>query len=91
MEKRIHFRRSNLVGVIHTEAGFAEAGNPGLDAVEVRVGALPHLPSVQHVAALSVPAILTVRACSLVIACLEQGGTMVRTLLLFGAIVPMVI
>ena len=92
MEKRIHLQRSNLVGVIHTEAGFAEAGNPGLDAVEVRVDALPHLPSLQQVAALSVPAILTVRACSLVIACLEQhGATMVRTLLLFGAIVPIVI
>jgi 3-dehydroquinate dehydratase I len=61
MEKRIHLQRSNLVGVIHTEGGFAEAGNPGLDAVEVRVDALPHLPSVQQVAALSVPAILTVR------------------------------
>jgi hypothetical protein len=50
------------------------------------------MPSVQQVASLSFPAILTVRACSLVIACLEQhGATIVRTLLLFGAIVPIVI
>src|SRR5688572_2917764 len=67
MEKRIHLQRSNLVGVIHTVGGFAEAGNPGLDAVEVRVDALPHPPSLQQVAALLVPAILTVRH-------LEEGG-----------------
>jgi 3-dehydroquinate dehydratase-1 len=67
MEKQIHLRRSNLVGVIHTTGGFAEAGNPGLDAVEVRVDALAHLPSLQQVAALSVPAILTVRR-------LDEGG-----------------
>ena len=67
MEKRIHLGRSNLVGVIHTAGGFTEAGNPGLDAVEVRVDALPHPPSLQQVAALSVPAILTVRR-------LDEGG-----------------
>ena len=67
MEKRIHLQRSNLVGVIHTPGGFAQAGNPGLDAVEVRVDALPRPPSVQQVAALSVPAILTVRR-------LDEGG-----------------
>jgi 3-dehydroquinate dehydratase-1 len=61
MEKRIDLHRSNVVGVIHTAAGFAEAGNPGLDAVEVRVDALPRPPSLQQVAALLVPAILTVR------------------------------
>ncbi len=61
MEKRIHLQRSSLVGVIHTAGGFAEAGNPGLDAVEVRVDALRNPPSLQQIAALSVPAILTVR------------------------------
>jgi 3-dehydroquinate dehydratase I len=61
MEKRIHLQRSNVVGVIHTVGGFAEAGNFGLDAVEVRVDALPRPPSLQQVAALLVPAILTVR------------------------------
>jgi 3-dehydroquinate dehydratase I len=67
MEKRIHLQRSNVIGVIHTVGGFAEAGNPGLDAVEVRVDALPHPPSLQQVVALSVPAILTVRH-------LDEGG-----------------
>ena len=67
MEKRIHLQRSNLVGVIHTAGGFAQAGNPGLDAVEVRVDALPRPPSAQQVAALSVPAIVTVRR-------LDEGG-----------------
>jgi 3-dehydroquinate dehydratase-1 len=67
MEKQIHLQRSNLVGVIHTAGGYAQAGNPGLDAVEVRVDALPRLPSVQQIAALSVPAILTVRH-------LDEGG-----------------
>ena len=67
MEKRIDLRRSNVVGVIHTAVGFAEAGNPALDAVEVRVDALPTPPSLQQIAALSVPAILTVRR-------LDEGG-----------------
>ena len=67
MEKRIQLQRSNLVGVIHTAGGFAQAQNPGLDAVEVRVDALPRPPTVQQVAALSLPAILTVRR-------LEEGG-----------------
>jgi 3-dehydroquinate dehydratase-1 len=61
MEKRIHLQRSNIVGVIHTVDGFAEAGNLLLDAVEVRVDSLPNPPSLQQVAALSAPAILTVR------------------------------
>jgi 3-dehydroquinate dehydratase-1 len=67
MEKRIDLRRSNVVGVIHTAGGFVDAGNPSLDAVEVRVDALPKLPSLQQVEALSVPAILTVRR-------LDEGG-----------------
>ena len=67
MEKRIDLRRSNVVGVIHTAGGFGDAGNPSLDAVEVRVDALPKLPSLQQVEALSVPAILTVRR-------LDEGG-----------------
>jgi len=67
MEKRIHLQRPNVVGVVHTVGGFAEAKNPGLDAVEVRVDALPHPPSLQQVADLSIPAIITVRR-------LDEGG-----------------
>jgi 3-dehydroquinate dehydratase I len=61
MEKRIDLRRSNVVGVIHTVGGFSDAGNPALDAAEVRVDALPATPCLRQVADLSVPAILTVR------------------------------
>ena len=43
MEKRLHPERSNVVGVVHTLGGFAEAAKTALDAVEVRVDALPHL------------------------------------------------
>ena len=50
-----------MIGVIHTLGGFAEAAKTALDAVEVRVDALPHCPSLREVAALPVPAILTVR------------------------------
>lgn len=67
MEKRIHLQLSNVIGVIHTEGGFAEAEKQGLDGVEVRVDALPDPPSTAQVAALSVPAILTVRR-------LDEGG-----------------
>jgi 3-dehydroquinate dehydratase-1 len=67
MEKRLDPRRSNVVGVIHTTGGFMEATNSALDAVEVRVDALPECPSLQDVAVLPVPAILTVRR-------LDEGG-----------------
>ena len=67
MEKRIDLRRPNVVGVIHTMGGFAEAENTALHAVEVRVDALPKLPSLHQVAALPRPAILTVRR-------LDEGG-----------------
>jgi 3-dehydroquinate dehydratase I len=67
MEKRLHPERSNVVGVVHTLGGFAEAANTALDAVEVRVDAFPQCPSLHEVAALQVPAILTVRR-------LDEGG-----------------
>ena len=54
MEKRIDLRRPNVVGVIHTMGGFAEAENTALHAVEVRVDALPKLPSLHQVAACSI-------------------------------------
>jgi 3-dehydroquinate dehydratase I len=67
MEKRLDPKRSNVVGVIHTAGGFLEAASSTLDAVEVRVDALPECPSFQDVVALPVPAILTVRR-------LDEGG-----------------
>ena len=67
MEKQIALQRSNLVGVIHTVGGFAEAENLALDAVEVRLDALPHAKFLRQVELLPVPAILTVRR-------LEEGG-----------------
>jgi 3-dehydroquinate dehydratase-1 len=67
MEKSIHPDRPNVVGVIHTEAGFLEAGTPGLDAVEARVDALPDPPSARQLAELPIAAIVTVR-------CPDEGG-----------------
>jgi 3-dehydroquinate dehydratase-1 len=67
MEKRLDPGRSNVVGVIHTAGGFPEAAKLALDAVEVRIDALAECPSLQEVAALPVPAILTVRR-------LDEGG-----------------
>ncbi len=67
MEKRLRAECSNVVGVVHTARGFAEAAKTALDAVEVRVDALPHCPSLREVAALPQPAILTVRR-------LDEGG-----------------
>jgi 3-dehydroquinate dehydratase I len=61
MEKSIHLDRPNVVGVIHTAGGFVEASHPGLDAVEVRVDALPDPPSPRQISDLPVAAIVTVR------------------------------
>jgi 3-dehydroquinate dehydratase-1 len=87
MEKRLHPECSNVVGVVHTLGGFAEAAKTALDAVEVRVDALPHCPSLREVAALPVPAILTVRR-------LDEGGAKPVTdeeqLALYRGLVPAV-
>jgi 3-dehydroquinate dehydratase-1 len=61
IEKSILHGRPNVVGVIHTAGGFLAAGVPSLDAVEVRVDALPDPPSLRQVAELPVAAIVTVR------------------------------
>ena len=62
MEKSIHPDRPSVIGVIHTNDGFREAGISGLDAVEVRVDALQDPPSLRQVAELPLPAIVTVRS-----------------------------
>ncbi len=67
MEKQIALQRANVVGVIHTVGGFTEAENLALDAVEVRLDALPDWTFRQQVELLPMPAILTVRR-------LEEGG-----------------
>ncbi len=61
MEKSIPTSRPAVVGVIHTMGGFSEAGIAGLDAVELRVDALPDLPSRTQLTELPVGAIATVR------------------------------
>ena len=85
MEKRLHPECSNVVGVVHTADGFAEAAKIALDAVEVRVDLLSHCPSLREVAALPVPTILTVRR-------LDEGGvkpvTEEEQLALYRSLVP---
>ena len=61
MEKSIPTSRPAVVGVIHTVGGFSQAGIAGLDAVELRVDALPDLPSRTQLTELPVAAIATVR------------------------------
>jgi 3-dehydroquinate dehydratase I len=61
MQRGIPLNRANVVGVIHQPAGFAAAGRTPVDAVEVRVDALPGPPDVQRLAALTQPAIVTIR------------------------------
>ena len=60
-QRRIPLGRANIVGVIHTVAGFAAAVKSGLDAVEVRADMLPQPPAPAQVSRLPLPAILTVR------------------------------
>jgi 3-dehydroquinate dehydratase I len=67
MDKPIPLHRSCVIGVIHTMGGVAEVGNLALDAVELRIDALPYSLSPQQFTELPVPAILTVRR-------LEEGG-----------------
>ena len=85
MEKRLHPECSNVVGVVHTLGGFAEAVKTALDAVEVRLDALPHCPSLREVAALPVPTIFTLRR-------LDEGGvkpvTEEEQLALYRSLVP---
>ena len=85
MEKRLHPECSNVVGVVHTADGFAEAAKIALDAVEVRVDLLSHCPSLREVAALPVPTIFTVRR-------LDEGGvkpvTEEEQLALYRSLVP---
>jgi len=60
-QRRIPLGRANIVGVIHTTAGFTAAAKSQIDAVEVRADLLPRPPSLQQIARLPLPAILTVR------------------------------
>lgn len=60
-QRRIPLGRANIVGVIHTAAGFTAAAKSRIDAVEVRADLLPRPPSPQQIACLPLPAILTVR------------------------------
>ena len=60
-KSRIHLNRPNVVGVIHTSHGFKHAVRADLDAVEVRVDALPRPPLPAELARLPHPVILTVR------------------------------
>lgn len=60
-QRRIALEKSNVVGVIHTPAGFGAARKNPIDAVEVRADMLPQPPSADQLAALPLPAILTVR------------------------------
>ena len=60
-KRRIHLTRPNVVGVIHSSAGFQQAIRADLDAVEVRVDALPRPPGPAEFLSLPHPVILTVR------------------------------
>ncbi len=60
-QRGIPLNKANIVGVIHTSAGFAAAAKSPLDAVEVRADMLPQPPSRDQMSSLSLPAILTVR------------------------------
>lgn len=55
------------MGTIHTQGGFAAAKKLKGDAVEIRVDALPRPPSREEIAAVALPAIVTVRR-------LDEGG-----------------
>lgn len=68
-QRRIPLNKANIVGVIHTPAGFAAAANSSLDAVEVRADMLPQPPSSDQVRAIPLPAILTVRR-------FDEGGSL---------------
>lgn len=60
-KSRIPLTHANLVGVIHTSAGFKQAGRTPIDLVEVRADTLPRPPLPEEIAALPFPVILTVR------------------------------
>ncbi len=68
-QRRIPLNKPNIVGVIHTTAGFAAAGKSPLDAVEVRADMLPQPPSCDQMSALPLPVILTVRR-------FDEGGSL---------------
>ena len=60
-KRRIHLAHPNIVGVIHTPAGFPLARRTDLSAVEVRVDTLPRPPLPEELSRLPHPVILTVR------------------------------
>lgn len=53
--------RPNVIGTIHSPGGFLAAKKSGVDGVEVRVDALPKVPSLKELAQLPLPILLTVR------------------------------
>lgn len=58
-KKQIRLDQANVVGAIHTEAGFSQTS--GIDLAEVRVDLLPKAPSASDLAAVECPIVLTVR------------------------------
>ncbi|MEI6338866.1 MAG: type I 3-dehydroquinate dehydratase [Verrucomicrobiota bacterium] len=60
-KRPIRLARANVVGIIHTQAGFKQSQRADLDAVEVRVDILPRPPLPAELSVLSHPVILTVR------------------------------
>jgi len=61
--KKLNLSRRNLIGTLHEKSGWRRIGGLAnvLDAVEVRVDSLPKPPACEEVAALPLPAIITVR------------------------------
>lgn len=60
-KQKIDWLCANVVGTIHSPAGFRAAGVAGVDVAEVRVDSLPAPVSAAEVSKVRVPVILTVR------------------------------
>jgi 3-dehydroquinate dehydratase I len=63
-KSRIPLTQANLVGVIHTPAGFKLALRAAVEALEVRVDTLPRPPLPEEIAVLPQSVILTIRSFS---------------------------
>ncbi len=68
-KRGIHSVRPNVVGVVHTSAGFKHAARARLDAVEIRVDTLPRPPRPAELTALPHPVLVTVRR-------FDEGGAL---------------
>ena len=60
-KRRIRLVKPNVVGVVHTPAGFRQARRADLDVVEVRADILPSPPRLTDLSTILHPVILTVR------------------------------